>query len=166
VQPTRRICPARVSEMLLKVSLLLAAACALIYSAEAATKKDEEAAKSTKLSPCESCRLYVTAFRKRVDATARNSDGDVNLSEVHRRTCDGIGRGEYQCKIDAQKHRALVDEWWAADRQTDLAEWLCDQKLKVCVQIFNFNLTFQGILINAIENSNVAFHNIMKRRTT
>lgn len=105
--------------------------CAVMLAAEATTKNEEETAKATQLAPCEACWVYVTAFNKRLDATARKADGEVNLSEVHRRTCDGIVRGEMQCKATVQKHRALVDEWWTSDRTSDLISWLCDQKLQV-----------------------------------
>ena len=123
-------------EMDSKIMLAVFVVCAVMQASEAATKHVEEAAAAAKLAPCEACWVYVTAFHKRVDATARNPNGDVDLSEVHRRTCDGIVRGEQQCKDTVRRHRALVDEWWTSDRQTDLVSWLCDQKLQVILFLF------------------------------
>ncbi|XP_065340725.1 cysteine-rich with EGF-like domain protein 2 [Cloeon dipterum] len=114
------------------ITFISICALSLAVHSEAASKKDDEAARAAKLPPCESCKLYVTAFLKRVDATARSADGGLNLDEVHRRTCDGIGRSEKQCKDSALNHRSHVDQWWASDRQLDLSEWLCQDKLQVC----------------------------------
>ncbi|KAF4520876.1 hypothetical protein B566_EDAN007057 [Ephemera danica] len=123
--------------------------CLFVYAA--ANPENKAKLRAQKLPPCGACRLFVTAFKKRVDETARGKyeGGDtaweeshqldyqrseLRLIEIQEKLCEGIGKGEDQCIINAEELEPLVEQWWfhKQDVEPDLTKWLCIEELKLC----------------------------------
>ena len=111
----------------MKIHFIVLSFSTLIFAQEDLNKVTEEEKQKVTFPPCGACSSLVNSF------IAKSKD-QTDFDKVKSKTCNDVARGNAQCLQNKDKWSAHLKEWFREPNQSrsDLKEWLCIQKLKVC----------------------------------
>ena len=95
---------------------------------------------------CEDCREIVEDFHRGVAATMDGgfyggdvyweelnmkvyADSELRFVEILEKVCEN---GKFGCLKILEENEELLEEWWRGDKQLDLFEWFCVEKVGLC----------------------------------